>query len=351
MKMKIEKLMLLMLMIVSVGFVVSCSDDDDDKKVNADKTALLATISEAKELVENAVEGTLEGQFMTGAKAALQTAITAAEAIANNSGATQAVVTSANANLTEAINLFKTKVIEPIASDALMAYFKFDEGTGTTTTDASDNAFVGTLKTGHAHWGAGTPTWTADRNGVAGKAIYFDKGAHIEVPYNTKLNPQKMTLSVWFKQDVNNPIVNNQYMVSMNRWNGYKLNMQQDPKAFFTGATTDKIYDHDNAEPILTQSTWYHVVVTFGDGHMIFYVNGEQVKDWDDTPGTLKDLSGTPVNLTIGQDLPNASYSDDEDDPNYVNWGGFFIGAMDDIRIYNTVLTSSQVKQIYDSEK
>jgi hypothetical protein len=347
----IEKLMLLMLMVLSVGFVVSCSDDDDDKKVSADKTELLATILEAKELLSTAVEGSGEGQYLAGSKTALETAVTAAEVIANNAKATQSIVTSANANLREAINVFKAKIIEPIAPTALVAHFKFDEGTGTSAMDASSNGFVGTLKTGHVFWGAGTPTWTADRKGTTGKALYLKDGAHVEVPYNTKLNPQRITIALWLKQDINDPIVNNQYMVSMNRWNGYKLNMQSDPKAFFTAATADKIWDHDNAEPILTQDDWYHVAVTFGDGHMIFYVNGEMVKDWDDVSGTLKDLSGSPVNLTLGQDLPNNAYSSNDDDPNFLDWGGFFVGALDEVRIYNTPLTGAQIKQIYDLEK
>ena len=77
------------------------------------------------------------------------------------------------------------------------------------------------------HFGeAGTPTLAADRYGDANKALHFNKGGNVEIPYNASLNPTTMSISLWAKADVNSPIVNNQYMVAMNRWNGYKLNFQ-----------------------------------------------------------------------------------------------------------------------------
>lgn len=334
---------------------VSCSDDDDGP--NADKTALQTTIDEAIELLETTEEGNQEGQYLAGAKEPLEVAVDAAEAIVASNAVTQVQVDNANVNLQEAIAEYEAAIIEPIAPANLVAHWRFDEGTGTTANDESSNGLDGTLKTGHQFWGAGVPSWTTDRYGVANKAIYFDKGANVEVPYNTKLNPQTMTISLWMKQDVNNPILNNQYMVALNRWNGWKLNMQADPKAFMTvkadvtGSANPAYYDRDNADPILTQNSWYHVVVTFGNGHMVFYVNGVKVRDWDNTPGTAVNLSATPVNLTIGQDLPTNGYSLNEADPNYLNWGGFFVGRMDEVRIYNTPLTETQVVSLYNIEK
>lgn len=343
------KLMIALAVILSAGFMASCSDDNGGGGSSADKDALAAAIDEANDLLANTNEGVDFGDYLEGSKDDLMEAVELAEAVLANKNASQTAVNNATVNMNAAIEAYEANFIAPIAAASLAGHWKFDEGTGTTAADASGNGFTGTLKTGDAFWGAGVPVWTTDRNGTANKAIYFNEGAHVEVPYNTKLNPQTITIALWMKQDVNDPIVNNQYMVAMNRWNGYKLNMQDAPKAFFTGATATTIYDRDNADPILAQGEWYHVVVTFGNGHTIFYVNGEMVKDWDDTPGTLKDISGNPINLTIGQDLPNDKYSDEEGDF-YVNWGGYFIGAMDEVRIYNTPITRPQVVGLYNSE-
>lgn len=341
-------------LVLGLGFMVSCDGDDEVK--GADKTELVATIAEAQALLDDTEEGTSDGQYLNGSKAPLEAAVSAAEAIAADADVTQTAVNNANVNLNAAITTYEGKVITPIAPANLMAHWKFDEGTGTSAADATDNGLDGTLKTGHAYWGAGVPAWSADRYGNANSAIAFDEGAHVEVPYNTKLNPETLTISLWMKQEVTVPIVNNQYMVALNRWNGYKLNMQADPKAFMTvkadvpGAPDPAYYDRDNADPILTQGDWYHVVVTFGGGHTIFYINGVQVKDWDNTPGTAIDLSANPINLTIGQDLPNSAYTETEGDF-YVNWGGYFKGLMDEVRIYNTVLSETQVQSLYNIEK
>ena len=85
---------------------------------------------------------------------------------------------------------------------------------------------------------------------------------------------------------------------------------------------------------------------------MIFYLNGVMVKDWDDTPGTAISLSAAPVNLVFGQDLPTSAYvATPDSSPFYVNYGGFYIGALDEVRIYKSVLSASQVTSIYDVEK
>lgn len=347
----------LTLMVGCLGFIASCSDDDKQTQ-EADKAELIASIEEAQDLLDNTEEGNEEGQYLVDSKGPLEAAVTIAETIVANDAANQTQVNNTNTNLQAAIAEYESNLITSIAAENLVARWRFDEGTGTTISDESGNAFTGTFKTGHAHWGAGFPTWTADRHGNANKAIKFDKGSNIEVPYNTKLNPQKMSISIWFKQDVNSPVVDNQYMVAMNRWNGYKLNMQSDPKVFFTGKVTATTgYDRDHADPVLAQGQWYHAVVTFGDSHMIFYINGQRTRDWGGAegdallPGTLVNLAATPVNLTIGQDLPTDGYSTVDGSPNYLNWGGFFIGALDEIRIYNTVLTSGQVSLIYDAER
>jgi hypothetical protein len=344
------KLMLTLAMILTVGFIASCSDDDDGGG-SADKDALLASIAEAETLLETTEEGTSDGQYLIGSQADLLEAATAAATVAADADASQTEVNNANVNLQAAIAVYEDSLITPIAPANLMAHWKFDEGTGTTAGDATANNLDGTFETGHAFWGAGNPVWGADRYGNANSAIYFNAGANIEVPYNTKLNPDQMTISLWMKQDINAPILNNQYMVALNRWNGWKLNMQDSPKAFMTvKADGPTWYDRDNADPILTQGAWYHVVVTFGGGHMVFYVNGVMVKDWDNTPGTAIDISANPINLTIGQDLPTDKYTATEGDF-YVNWGGYFKGSLDEIRFYNAVLTGTQVTSLYNIEK
>ncbi len=345
------------IVLLMAGMFASCKKDDAAAPVV--KTGLSVEIAVANALIASSTEGVGGGQFLKGSKATLQTAIDAANAVFNNAAATQAAVTSATVNLTAAVTTFNAQVVTPIDPTNLVGQWTFDEITataeGTVVKDYSGNSRNGTVKTGNAFFGAGNITLAADRYGIAGKAIHFDKGSNVEIPYNTALNPANMSISLWAKADVNSPIHNDNYMIAMNRWNGYKLNFQSDPKAFFTVHATDgansPIYDRDNASPLVTQGTWWHIVVTFGGGHMVFYLNGIAVKDWDNTPGTAFSLSAAPVNLVFGQDLPTSGYSNNSADPNYLNYGGFYIGTLDEVRMYKSVLTASQVTSIYTVEK
>lgn len=349
------KSFLWMLSIAATSLFVGCSDDED--KVTIDKSALETKIQEAATLITNSMEGTATGQFQLGSKAVLQGAVDLAQQIMDSDVVTQVQVDNSVTTLSQAITAFNAKAIVPIEPAALIGHWTFDAGTGTSATDFSGNSRNGTLSTGHSKWGAGTPTWVADRYGNAAKALHFDKGANVEVPYATALNPQAMTISLWVKGDVVDPIWANNYMVSLNRWNGFKFQLQSANKPFMTvkadvsGSADPAYYDRDNESPTLDQDTWYHVSVTFGGGEMTFYVNGTEVKRWDNTPGTAISISDTPVGLTIGQDLPTSIYSTDDTSPYYVDWGGYFIGSLDEIRFYNKVLTATQIKSIYDVEK
>lgn len=347
------------LAVAGTSIFIGCSDDSGDNEPEVDKTELLSAIEAANDLLETSEEGTAEGQYLMGAKAELQDAIDLAQQVADSETVTQTQVDNAVTALEQAIAVFESKEVVPIEPDALVGHWTFDgiesAEVGATVKDYSGNSNDGTMKAGHEFWGGGIPELAEDRYGNAAGALYFNEGSNVEIPYSTTLNPGNITISLWMKQDVNDPIVNNQYMVAMDRWNCYKFNMQDVPKPFFTVNPQENPGAHineDSAEPSegLTQGSWYHIAVTFGEGHMSFYVDGEVTKVWDHE-ATILNISDNPVNLVFGQDLPSDGYSLNEADPNYLNWGGYFIGAMDEIRIYNKVLSATQINSIYELEK
>jgi len=60
----------------------------------------------------------------------------------------------------------------------------------------------------------------------------------------------------------------------------------------------------------------------------------------------------SPVNLAIGNELPKSAYNlTDPNDPNYFYGASFFIGSLDDIRLYNTALSDAEILSIYTIEK
>jgi hypothetical protein len=343
------------------GIVISsCSKSSSGPApVPVDKTALQAAIVIAQGLNDNTVEGTKPGQYEVGNKAALTTALNASKLVAADANATQASVNNTTAQLLAAIAAYQGHVIKEIAAANLIGYWKMNGNAN----DSSGNNNNGVVTVGHAYFGAGTPTLTADRFGRANMAYHFDHGGNIDVPYKASLNPQQMSISLWVKWTSTGRTINTDTytFLAMNRWNGYKFQLQSGHLPFYTvkvakgtapGDTT--IYDRDDAGIAVAENTWRHLVVTFKSGEEKFYINGDLVTTWPDPLGAGNVLGNaitlaSPIDLVIGQDLPTNKYVtvDDGTGNFFVNYGGFFTGDMDDIMFYNVALTGPQVKSIF----
>jgi hypothetical protein len=382
MKTKKVKGLLSVLMVMLVAWTISSCSKSDVTPTNF--TSLTDAIASATTLLNGATEGAASGDYVRGSKATLQTAITAAQAVVDNKASTQAQVTAAVAQLTAAIAVFQASTITPIDPTNLVGQWTFDELTtaavGTAVKDYSGNNHNGTLQAGASYWSTtagypyatypapatNIPTITTDRFGNQG-ALHFLAGANVDVPYNTALNPTTaITVTLWAKADTlpnqsgSYKYFANNYMVALSRWNGYKFQFQDSPRAFFTVDHDGSNYDNqDNNVTLKGITKWMHYAVTFKSGTMSFYVNGVNTANWATAgeTGGLVLLNGTagtataPQDLVFGQDLPTAAYSNDSNSPNYLNYGGYFIGALDDIRIYKTALTATQIASIYDQEK
>ena len=334
----------------------SCSDKEDNPPPPADKTDLQASVTAAQALYDGTVEGTKPGQYVVGSKTAFGSVLDQAKAVLADPNATQTAVTNANAQLQAATTAYQGNKINEIAAANLIGFWKFNGNAN----DSSGNSNNGVVTAGHTHFGAGTPTLTADRFARTGMAYQFDKGGNVNVPYQASLNPPEMTISLWAKWTSTGRTVNTDTytFVALNRWNGYKFQLQSGHLPFYTvkvvkgsavGDTT--IYDRDptSAFPI-AENTWRHLVVTFKSGFMSFYIDGDLAYTWDaassrPVPGNAFTLA-SPIDFVIGQDLPTSQYLTVDGDFQ-VAWGGFFTGDMDDVMFYNIALDGPQVHSIF----
>lgn len=339
--------------------ITSCSDDDNDNAptVTSDKTKLSALIDSTTAVHNAAVEGSKPGNYSTGSKATFKTAIDAATATKNDASATQTTVNSAEAALRRAAKAFQSSLVQEVSVANLVAQWKFEGNAN----DATANGNNGMLMAGYINdpntttatkmMGTTQPVLVADRFGRPNQAYAFDKGAYIEVPYKVALNPQAITISAWVKRNGTNA---DNYIVSLNRWQGYKFQLQGANKPFLTVATTTGITDKDAETGEVADATWTHVVTSYVDGTMKFYINGALVKTWTGITGALK-ATPKPIPLAIGQQLPNSIYDSAAPSGEAADYfkfygAGFFIGSMDDIRIYNRALTDAEVNSIYTIE-
>ena len=333
--------------------MVSCTTDEFLGPVV--KLDLSKSISAAIKIVINTFEGAAGGNYAVGSRPALVSAITSAQIVYASKTSTQADLDNATKDLNAAVATYQSHIVVEIDPQNLVGQWTFDQiavaTLGVTVQDNSGHKNDGIMNTGHPYWGAGIPIVSVDRYGVDTKALHFDKGANIEIPYNASLNPASMSISLWANVDDRHPVLDNQYLVSMNRNIGYHFNFMSTQRMTFSlnpAESPGGTLVGTNITQIV-QGQWVHLVVTFGNGLMKFYVNG-QLDARIAMTGTF--LQKTPgVNLVIGQDLPTNLYSLIPADPNYLYGGGYFAGALDEIRIYKSVLTDDQVTSIYNLEK
>jgi hypothetical protein len=336
-------------------------------------TDLQTSIDSAKWYLANTHEGTQPGEYAKGSQATLQAALTSAEAVlaAASTTATQSEVTAATANLNAAIATYESGKVTVIAEGALVAYWKFNGNTN----DSSGNGHNGTLEACPPTVGGvglietagvtlgGLPNLTNDRFGNANSAYHFSNGGNIDVPYSPAFNPAAISISLWCRQDTAGRIdgVTSCYMISLSRWNGWKFQTQP-TRPFFTyqldTTAVGTTYFNQDAGVAMSIGTtvgagpWNHLVVTYdGNGTESFYINGVLTKTWT-TPnvrGAMIPISPT-YDLAIGTDLTNNAYSYTSTAPNYIAYGGYWTGDLDDIMIYNVALTASQITQIYNQQ-
>jgi hypothetical protein len=329
---------------------VSCKKSSGPATYNSNKTALNAAIDSLTNVYNNSVEGTKPGTYAVGAREMLDSVIKLAQQVSESNQYTQQEVNNALNSLLHAGQQFANQLLQQVSAVNLVGYWTF---TGNAK-DSSGNGHDGILKTGWVGTSAATavdggtlPVLVADRFGRANNAYYFNNGATVDVPYSADFNPQNFTILLWVKRDGTNA---NNYMFSFDRWNGYKFQLQSGNLPFLTVQTSTGNHDVDDGGVAVDgPNVWVHVAVTFTPGTEKFYINGKLIR--------TADVTGTPVpvpstiDLTIGNELPKAAYNlTDNTDPNYF-WGAdFFMGALDDIRFYNTALTDAEVLSIFTDE-
>lgn len=351
--MKMKNLMkqhalLLMLIVSSAMILGSCSKDDDI--VEGDKTELNALIAEADAVADAATTTDYPQAAINTFTSALETIKTAAAA-----KLTQTKIDNLKTQLTEALNTFDSQAYGYIDESLyLNAGWHFDEGTGTTATAFSTVAHVATFKAGNAGvFGAEamSPSWVAGVNG--GNAISLNKGAHLEVPYTTSFLPVDISISVWIKPV---ELYENNYILSQNYWEGYKLQTQGLGKPFFTYKGVGEYINKDNETDNSVQiNVWTHVVITLNSTTktLKFFINGSLTKTWTETGGIvpfIQTLSPAPQPFLIGcvaTDAELATWSWTETPTSL----GYFKGAIDELKIYNIALADGQVSKLYNDEK
>jgi hypothetical protein len=213
-----------------------------------------------------------------------------------------------------------TKTDGPVnmGSSGLVAHWKFDEGTGTSAADSSGNGNTAKLING--------PLWTA---GKIGKALQFDgTDDNVTVAHSNSLDLSKsFTLTAWVNPsstftDFRSILVKNYKYYLYASVAGYCGNGS--PLGGFEGATDNMV-----CQPFqLATNTWTHLALTHNGSTLTLYKDAVPVAS-SDASGAPSPTSGT---LQIGGS----------------QFGEYFKGLIDEVRVYNKALSDQEVHTIYE---
>ncbi len=226
---------------------------------------------------------------------------------------------------------FETWPIINIEDSNLLGYWTFDEGTRTTALDWSGHEHHGTLVNG--------PHWTEE--GQVEGAVRFDGyNDYVDLPIGDTISTlNSCTVVTWVKfpgignsqqrifdfgQDVND------YM-RLSACNG-----APGAPMVFGITTTGSGGESQLTGPVLTPE-WHHVAVAIdGDREeMTLFVDGVEVAN--EYTEVLPSALGTTTNNWLGRSQFEAD--------------AYFVGLLDDFRIYNYAMTQEDLKTIITSKK
>lgn len=334
------------------GVFSSCKTNDP--VTVADQTKLTALVDSCTALLASPTVAT---DYPAAATTTFQTALTNTKTAAASKTITQTAVDNLVINLRAAKTTFMAAAYGAIAPSALLMGMTFDETVTSNQFTTEGKPLTAVLKAGPSEiFGTATnlPTFVT---GKVGKAIYFSNGSHLEISNYTAADFEGKTLSIaaWVKPDSTRA---GNYIMSLNYWNTWKFQLQEQNKPFFTVSTSVGGTDADNqADNSAPNKAWTHLVVSMDltAGTLTFYVNGASTMVWTST--TKPNLSGTvkpyatvlPLMIGACTTYAEANAWTWTWAHTPANWDGF-IGAIDELKVYNIALTDGQVAKLYKDE-
>jgi hypothetical protein len=213
----------------------------------------------------------------------------------------------------------------------LVGWWKFDEGEGTIAKDSSGKGNDGTII------GA---TWT--KKGKSGSALLFDGKSYVDCGNDKSLDiTTDFTIEAWVKRtDYNEAKPKAVTLVKKGMWHGgwqtyifpHFLAISSDGLKMAAGGADGVYY---RRFPSGKYYPFYHIVITGEKGE-----SGNQLKFYVD--GVLGKTSVVKGGLNISKSpLVIGAYASAEAD--------YFIGIIDEVRIYNRALSGEEVKAHYDA--
>ncbi|MFA6518582.1 MAG: LamG-like jellyroll fold domain-containing protein [Candidatus Shapirobacteria bacterium] len=221
-----------------------------------------------------------------------------------------------------------TSTVTDYLPGATYRYWKFDDGVGTSTVDSSGNSVNGVLQNMEADdWNSSIKATLPFTNGYS---LAFDGSTSEQVVVSDAIDPTAYTICAWVRpSDVTSTSI-------IIRSGAVPTTTYQD-QILIDSNSKFEYYSYDGASvrvvgtSTVVANQWHHVCVSAqNNGQAKLYVNGVS----EGTPDTVGTLATTADRWAIGSNSGGSM--------------GWYAGYIDDVRVYNTVLSDNQIYALSD---
>ncbi len=216
------------------------------------------------------------------------------------------------------------------------AYWKFDEGVGSTAYDSTQNRNNGNLGPGDS-----APSWQTEDICISGKCLYFDgSNDYVAIGNQSSIKPNlPITISAWIKP---NNVSSYQMIFANDNFNtsyyGVIFQLQSNGVLAVSygngGSPSPNSRSSKSGSTVLSVNKWYFVTgVIRGANDMDIYING--INDNGTYSGTASSLVYSSNSGYIGYNSGIQPFS----------------GFIDDVKIYPYARSAEQIKADYNSRR
>ncbi len=216
-------------------------------------------------------------------------------------------------------------------SQNLIAYYPFDNNVKDISGNNNNGIIYGDIKP------------AIDRFGNYCGALFFNGvNGYIEVPNSKSLTSisNKISVTCWLKLEKNQThpldkwltlICKGQEIIETNNNPQYRVQIfQSDKQSTISVNTAFTEFDNNFNDHIIEYGKWYFYALVYDGNSIKTYFNGNKI--WEYAYNGTFNNNNMPLN--IGRDIPGALE--------------FFCGSLDDLRIYNSGLSESEIIKLYN---
>jgi len=205
----------------------------------------------------------------------------------------------------------------------LIGHWDFEEGSGVTVLDSSGNALNGAIN---------NAVYTTGR--VGNYSLDFNgENSYVQVGYSPLLNPDSIGISLWFKpgatQQAYADILDKGHgLGTVPYYGGYALQYNQSDPTIGAFYGNGSFFPYLNSGGAYNDEQWHHMVANLGAAEIALYLDGQLISQLPGQGAIVDNFS----DLFFGR---------------HGVLGRFYDGALDDIRIYDGALSSTEVRRLY----